>query len=97
LVIHIFSAIFVYLGVASGRWLIVEEKTMYNLYRTFSGMLVNVVLNLLFIKTHGIIGAAYASLLSYVFSYYIFDIFFKSSRKLFVLKTQALFLQRGKQ
>jgi len=93
--IHIFSAIFVYLGVSSGRWLINEDKTMLNFYRNLLGMIVNIGLNFIFIKQYGIIGAAYASLLAYIFAFYIYDLFFSSTRKIFLLKTKSLLLIRN--
>ena len=94
LAIHIFSAIFVYLGVSSGRWLIAENKTKLDLYRNILAMSANVVLNMFFIKKFGIIGAAYASLIAYIISFYLFDIFRKDTRKIFILKTQSLILGR---
>jgi O-antigen/teichoic acid export membrane protein len=92
--IHIFSAIFVYLGVSSGRWLINENKVNLDLYRNMLAMIVNVILNYILIEKHGIIGAAYASLIAYVVSFYFFDIFRKDTRKIFILKTKSLVLRR---
>lgn len=63
--IHIWSAIFVFLGVASGNYLIVENHTMTSFVRTFIGMLLNVLLNILLIPPYGIIGAAVATVISY--------------------------------
>lgn len=95
LAIHIFSAIFVYLGVSSGRWLINENKTMLNFYRNLLGMIVNICLNLFFIPKYGIIGAAYASLLAYIAAFYLFDVFLEDTRKIFVLKTKSLIFMRN--
>lgn len=92
--IHIFSAIFVYLGVASGRWLINEGKTILNLYRNIIGMLINVMFNIILIKKYGIAGAAIASLFAYITAFYLFDIFRKDTRRLFILKTKSLIFLR---
>jgi len=94
LAVHIFSAIFVYLGVSSGRWLINENKSMLNLYRNSFGMLVNVTLNIYWIPAYGILGAAYASLLAYIAAFYFFDIFRKDMRHIFILKTKSLLFIR---
>lgn len=94
--IHIFSAIFVYLGVSSGRWLIVENKTLLNLYRNIFGMVINVILNFLFIPEFGIIGAAYASLIAYISAFYVMDIFQKETKNIFYLKTKSLLLFKVK-
>ncbi len=93
--IHIFSAIFVYMGVSSGRWLINEGKTMLNLYRNIIGLIINIILNVFLIKSMGIVGAAISSLIAYIFAFYIFDIFRKDTRKIFILKTKSVFLIRS--
>ncbi|HIP51890.1 MAG TPA: flippase, partial [Campylobacterales bacterium] len=90
--IHVFSAIFVYLGVSSGRWIISENKTKLDLYRNIGAMILNIILNIILIRNYGIIGAAYASLLAYIFAFYVFDIFRKDTRRIFLLKTKALLL-----
>jgi O-antigen/teichoic acid export membrane protein len=89
--IHIFSAIFVYFGVSSGRWLINEGKTYLSLYRNILGMIANIFLNVFLIKSMGIIGAAIASLIAYSMAFYVFDIFRKDTRKIFLLKTKSIF------
>ena len=94
--IHIFSAIFVYLGVSSGRWLIIENKTLLNLYRNIFGVIVNIIFNIIFIPEFGIIGAAYASLTAYISAFYLIDIFQKDTRKIFFLKTKSLLLIKVK-
>ena len=93
--IHIFSVIFVYLGVSSGRWLINENKSMLNFYRNLLGLIVNIVLNIFFIKEYGIVGAAYASLIAFIIAFYIFDLFLQETRKMFILKSKSLLLIRG--
>ncbi len=96
LVIHIFSTIFVYLGVASGRWLIIEEKAAINFYRNLVGVLLNIILNVYLIRMYGIVGAAYASLASYILAFYMFDIFLKDTRRCFFYKTRSLLLLTSK-
>ncbi|WP_019615907.1 flippase [Psychromonas ossibalaenae] len=90
--VHILSAIFVYLGVSSGRWLISEGLTKFNLYRNLAALFVNIGLNIVFINKFGIIGAAYASLISYIVGFYLFDLCFKNTRYILLLKTKALLL-----
>lgn len=92
LTVHIFSAIFVYLGVASGRWLINENKTQLSLYRNSLGVVLNIILNYFWIQQYGILGAAYASLLTYIVAFYLFDLLRSDTRKIFALKTKALVL-----
>lgn len=64
-VIYIWAGVAVFLGVASSRFLILENLTKLSFYRTAMGMVLNVILNLVLIPTYGIIGSAYATLISY--------------------------------
>jgi len=70
--IHIWAGIFVFLGTASGQYLIAEGYTKLALIRTAAGALVNIILNLWWIPIFGIKGAAWASLIAYgVATFYI--------------------------
>ena len=53
------------MGTASTKWLIAENYTKTSFFRTFTGMLVNVVMNIILISRYGINGAAFATLISY--------------------------------
>jgi O-antigen/teichoic acid export membrane protein len=66
--IYVWAGVFVFLGVASGKYLIAENYTKITFVRTFFGMIVNVVLNLILIPKYGIKGAAMATLISYFVS-----------------------------
>lgn len=92
--IHIASVIFVYLGVASGRWLLTEGLVKYDLYRNLVAVIINIILNIILIRLVGITGAAIASLISYIVAFYIFDLFLIRTRPIFKMKTKALFLMR---
>lgn len=65
LTIYIWAGIPVFLGVASSQYLINENLTKISFYRTLTGMIINVILNLIFIPLWGIIGSAFATLISY--------------------------------
>ena len=90
LLIHIWSGIFVFLGVSSGKWLLTENLTKISMLNTAIGAIINVVLNLILIKKIGIIGAAWASLASYSFSAYFLLFFWKKTQKNFFLITKSL-------
>lgn len=77
--IHIWTSTIVALGVAYNAWLINENYMKKTFYRAFSGMLVNIYLNYLLIPIYGILGAAYASFLSYLFADIIYDVFDKDT------------------
>src|SRR5690554_5866557 len=63
--IHIWAGVFVFLGSASGQYLIAEGYMKLSLLRTALGAIVNIILNLLWIPLYGLQGAAYASLIAY--------------------------------
>jgi len=92
--IHIWTGVFVALGVASERWMISENLVGISLLRTTAGATINVVLNLLLIPDHGIYGAAIATLLSQIFATYVFDLFDRRTRESFLMKTKSFFLYR---
>lgn len=92
LVIHIWAGIFAFLGIASRKWLVAENLSMLSFWRTFFGMVINIVINLLLIPRYGIQGAAVATLISQVAAAYLFDVLCIKTRSNFVMKTKALFL-----
>jgi len=90
LAIHIWAGIFVFLGTASGQYLIAEGYTKLALTRTAAGALVNIVLNLWWIPVFGIKGAAWASLIAYaVATFYI--ILIPKTRKQGIMMLKSIF------
>jgi len=63
--LHVWAGIFVFLGVASGQYLINEGLTQLSLFRTAVGAVINILLNLILLPKMGIIGAAWATLIAY--------------------------------
>jgi O-antigen/teichoic acid export membrane protein len=68
-----------FISIASGKFLIAENYKKIILLRSFTGLTVNVLLNLIWIPQYGFIGAAYASFVSY-FVPILMLIFFQSTR-----------------
>jgi PST family polysaccharide transporter len=90
LAIHIWAALFVFLGVAQSPWSINEGLTRIALFRTVLGAIANVVLNLLLIPPYGPIGAAIATLISYALSAVILNAFSSSTRRIFFLQLKSM-------
>jgi O-antigen/teichoic acid export membrane protein len=91
LTIYIWAGVAVFLGVASSQYLINENLTKLSFSRTFLGMIVNVLLNLLLIPYYGIIGSAVATLISYTVA--TFSIFTSKKTMLQVkLMLKSIFL-----
>ena len=88
--IHIWSGIFVFLGVASTRWLIVENLQIFSTINTGLGALLNIILNYTLIPKYGILGAAWATLISYFFSGFFVYIFFRKIRPNFILVVRSI-------
>jgi len=71
--------------------LITENTTKISFYRNLLGAVFNVILNVILIPSYGMMGAAYATLFSYMVSGYLSNILFKKSRKIFFMFLKSLF------
>jgi O-antigen/teichoic acid export membrane protein len=91
LMIHIWTGIFVFLGVAFSGYLIVENLMMKSFYRTALGAILNIIFNFILIPKYGIYGAAIATLLGQMAANLIYDIFDKSLWSQLKMKLKAIF------
>jgi O-antigen/teichoic acid export membrane protein len=80
LIIHIWTGVFVFFGVAWSNWMVIEnhQKTMMKIQ--ICSLITNVVLNFLFIPKWGIDGSAFATLISYAIGHIFFALFFKDQQ-----------------
>jgi PST family polysaccharide transporter len=90
--IHIWSSIFVFLGVAQTPWDLAEELQKLAFVKTLIGAFINVLLNLFLIPQSGAMGAAIATLLSYAIVNYLLNLFIPRMNIIFKLQTRAIFL-----
>ena len=88
--VHIWSGIFVFLGAASGQYLIAENFNKLTFIRTGFGAIVNIGLNLLLIPKMGMMGAAIATLAAYAGSTF-FLLIIPQVRKQGVMMLKSLF------
>jgi O-antigen/teichoic acid export membrane protein len=89
--IHIWSGIFVFLGVASSQYLLAEGYTSISFQRTAVGAVVNILLNLWLIPLYGGIGASIATLIAcFISTFYI--IFIPKTRQQGIMMLKSLFL-----
>lgn len=91
LAIHIWTGVFVFIGVASGKWLLAENLQIFSFYRTAIGAIINVILNLLLIPKFGIKGAAWATLFSQATASYIGYAFSLKTFIVFKMQTFSFF------
>ena len=91
LAVHIWAGLFVFLGVASGKWFLIEGLQKYSFYRTLIGAFVNVGMNLILIPKFGVIGAAWATVLSQACANVFFNIFNNKTRFVFFMQCKSVF------
>jgi len=89
--VHVWAGVFVFLGSASGQYLIAEGYFKLSMLRTGVGAIVNIVLNIFWIPKFGIIGAAYATLVAYAVATF-FILFIPKTRGQGVQMLKSLFL-----
>jgi PST family polysaccharide transporter len=83
LTIYVWAGIAVFLGVASSQYLINENLTKLSFNRNVIGMILNVILNFIFIPIYGLPGSAFSTLISYstiIFSFSFHPKFVVQSR-----------------
>ncbi len=69
--IHTWATVFICLGLARTRWLLAEDFAVFLTIAPTLGAITNVLLNLWLIPTHGGLGAAWATVISYATSAYL--------------------------
>jgi len=88
--IHIWTSVFVFLGVASSNYFVLENLQKKMLLRAALGVVVNIGLNLVFIPLYGPIGAAISTLISQCCGSYLFDLLSKQTTAMFIMKTKSI-------
>ena len=91
LMIHIWAGVFVSLGLASKRWLICENLQKVLIVNTFIATITNIGLNYILIPKFGIVGAAWATIISYFLVGYLCLLIWKKTRINFINLTKSLF------
>jgi len=89
LVLYIWSIVFVFLSNGSWGYYLNENLEKLSSIRLVAGASINIILNIFFIEWYGLVGAAYATLISYSISGYLINALFKNTRENFKLQTKA--------
>jgi len=90
LAIHVWSIPFVFLGVASGRWLVAKDLTRFLMLRSIAGAVLNVGMNLFLIPRYGAAGAAIATVVSFACAAVLIHVFSRKTRECFFLQCRAI-------
>jgi PST family polysaccharide transporter len=90
LFIHVFSFVWITLGILSSIFIVNEKLMHYALMRDYTAVLLNVGLNFFLIPHYGAMGAAVATLVAYSFVSVWGNFFFPRLRPLFWLQVYGL-------
>lgn len=88
--IHIWAGIFVFMGVARSKWIVNENYQFYGMIFNVIGAFVNVVLNLFLIPQFGILGAAWATVISLALSGWLLALCVQKTRIAFYMNSKAI-------
>lgn len=90
LAIHIWTSIFVFMGVASNQWFAAENRQILGFQRAVLGAIINIALNYALIPEYGVIGAAFATLLAQISVNLVLDVLQRETYPLFLIKLKSL-------
>lgn len=89
-VVHIWSSVFVFIGVARGQWLVNERLQGFYLATTVVGAVLNIGLNFFFIPRWGGVGAALATVISQATAAWLSSFCHRAVRPTAWMQTRAL-------
>jgi O-antigen/teichoic acid export membrane protein len=89
--VHVWGSAFIFLGVASGQYLIAENFGRLTFIRTGIGAVVNIILNIILIPRMGMMGTAIATVVAYFISAF-FILFIPKLRQQGIMMLKSLFL-----
>ena len=92
--ILIFTIPVTYLGIITNKLLLRNNDQTVIFYKQLSLAICNIFLNIMLIPIYGIIGAAFATLISDIIINFLFDLIFFKTRWLFRLKIKSLLFIR---
>ena len=94
LLIHVWACIFVFLGVASSKWLIAEGLQIYIAINNAIGAILNIILNYFFIQNIGVDGAAWATLISQFTASYLCLVVWNKTRINFIYLSKSILINQ---
>lgn len=90
--VHILASVFVFIGVSRGLYITNESLFKFDMLSNMTAAIANVLLNLLFIPKFGIMGAAWATLISYSITYVGTSCLYHRTRGIFRMQVRSLLL-----
>lgn len=90
LAVHIWTSLFVFMGLATSPWFIAEGLNNVSLGKTLFGAILNIILNLLLIPKYAGLGAAIATIISQAAAAFICNAFDSRTQKIFKIQVRSL-------
>ncbi|MCX7161874.1 MAG: flippase [Rhodocyclales bacterium] len=90
LAVHVWSTVFVFLGVAYSPWIFNEPRSHYWMLQTLLGACLNILLNLWLIPSQGPVGCAIATVLAQALATWLANGLFAPTRRIFRMQTKSL-------
>lgn len=91
LMLSIWAVPFVYLGNISTKMYVVLSQNKNILWRSVSGLLINLILNYFLIPLYGAVGAAMATLASQIMASYIFNVTLLRKNNVFLIQSSCFY------
>ncbi|MEH2463789.1 flippase [Nostoc sp.] len=90
LAVHIWTSLFVFMGLATSPWFIAEGLNHVSLGKTLFGAILNIILNLLLIPKYAGLGAASATIISQAAATFLCNAFDSRTQKIFQIQVRSL-------
>ncbi|MEH1970645.1 flippase [Nostoc sp.] len=90
LAVHIWTSLFVFMGLATSPWFIAEGLNHVSLGKTLFGAILNIILNLLLIPKYTGLGAAIATIISQAAAAFVCNAFDSRTQKIFKIQVRSL-------
>ncbi len=90
LAVHIWTSLFVFMGLATSPWFIAESLNHVSLGKTLFGAILNIVLNLFLIPKYAGLGAAIATIIAQAAAAFICNAFDSRTQKIFKIQVRSL-------
>lgn len=90
LAVHIWTSLFVFMGLATSPWFIAEGLNHVSLGKTLFGAILNIILNLLLIPKYAGLGAAIATIISQAAAAFLCNAFDSRTQKIFKIQVRSL-------
>lgn len=90
LAVHIWAALFVFMGVGTSLWFISQGLNHISFIMTLIGATLNVILNFILIPHYSGLGAAIATVVAYAIAAFLGNAILPKTRKIFFLQLKSL-------